>query len=335
MGLRRRRRPALALALALAGGAPAPALACACGCGVFDVGDVSLPMASDSGFSAWFRYGFMDQDQNWEGSHRAPLADNTDRGLKTSFFTFGGQYMIDRRWTVIFELPLYDRDFAGVDDGSVAGPAGSVYHAHETALGDLQLMGVWTGLSPDLSTGLTFGVKLPTGDWHGPRGPRGGRAIDRDTLPGTGSTDLMIGGYHFGDVTRDGKLSWFLQARYQVAIADQDDYRPGDELDTAVGLTWQAASFGREGRVTPVLQVIDSWRRHDTGASADPVNTGYERVLIAPGANLRLNRRLLLHADVELPLYQHFNAAPDVAVSGKSGQLAAPVLIKTQVSYNF
>ncbi len=314
---------------------PRSALACACGCGVFDIGDVTLPMTSDTGFSAWFRYSFMDQTQNWEGSHQASNADNGDKEIKTSFFTVGGEYVVNRQWTVMAELPMYDRAFTSTDDGTIAGPAGSIYHAHDNALGDLQLMAVWTGLSPDLSTGLTFGVKLPTGDWHGPNGPLGGPEFDRDSLPGTGSTDLMFGGYHFGDITRDGKISWFVQARYQVAVAEQGGYRPGNEMDTAVGVSWHAASFGREGKVTPVLQVLDSWRLHDTQPQADPINSGYERVLISPAVNVRLNRHLMLYADVELPVYQHFNAAPGLAIEGTSGQLSAPVLVKTQMSYNF
>jgi hypothetical protein len=328
-------RAARAAALAVFAIAPGSALACACGCGVFDVGQISLPMTSDTGFSAWFRYSFMDQTQNWEGSHQALNADNGDKEIKTSFFTLGGEYMINRQWTVMAELPMFDRSFTSTDDGTIAGPAGSIYHAHDNALGDLQLMAVWTGLSPDMSTGLTFGIKLPTGDWHGPNGPLGGAEFDRDSLPGTGSTDLMIGGYHFGDITRDGKLSWFVQARYQIAVAEQGGYRPGNELDSAIGVVWQAASFGREGKVSPVLQVLDSWRLHDTQPQADPLNSGYERVLISPGVNVRFNRRLSLYADVEIPVHQHFNSAPNVDIEGASGQLSAPLLIKTEISYNF
>jgi hypothetical protein len=317
------RRAVRAAAFAVLALAPGSALACACGCGVFDLGEVSLPMTSDTGFSTWFRYSFMDQTQNWEGAHRASGADNGDKEIRTSFFTLGGEYMINRQWTVMAEAPIFDRAFTSTDDGTIAGPAGSIYHAHDNALGDLQLMAVWTGLSPDMSTGLTFGLKLPTGDWHGPNGPLGGAAFDRDSLPGT------------GDLTRGGKLSWFVQARYQVAVAEQEGYRPGNELDGAIGVVWQAASFGREGKVTPVLQVLDSWRLHDTGSAADPLNSGYERVLISPGVNVRFNRHLALYADVEVPVRQHFNAAPNLDIEGTSGQLAAPLLIKTQISYNF
>ncbi len=42
-----------------------------------------------------------------------------------------------------------------------------------------------------MSSGLSLGVKLPTGDWTYPN-------FDRDTSIGTGTTDLLLGGYHLG-----------------------------------------------------------------------------------------------------------------------------------------
>jgi hypothetical protein len=61
------------------------------------------------------------------------------------------------------------------------------------SIGDIRLQGMYTGLSEDMSTGFTLGLKLPTGDWHYP-------PLDRDTQIGTGSTDLLFGAYHLGTV---------------------------------------------------------------------------------------------------------------------------------------
>ena len=147
------------------------------------------------------------------------------------------------------------------DDGTVFGPAGSVYTGKLTDLGDLQLIGLYTGLSPDMSTGLSFGVKLPTGNYTGPTGPLGGAEFDRDSLPGTGSTDLMVGGYHVGGLNADGTLSYFVQARYQFAVLTRDSYRPGNELDGAVGVTYNFGAFGPLTKVAPVLQLLGSLSR--------------------------------------------------------------------------
>jgi hypothetical protein len=315
--------------------APAAGYACACGCGVFDVGEGAfMPVTTGSGFTFWLRYSTMDQNQNWAGEGRAPAADNHDKQIRTDFYTVGAQYAVGRKWTFMAELPVYDRDFTTIDDGGVAGPAGSQYRAHITAPGDLQLMAMYSGFSDSMTTGVGLGVKLPTGAWHSPLGPLGGEEFDRDTMPGTGSTDLMIAGYHFGALNRAETLTWFAQAKFQIAVATQAGYRPGDELDTAVGVSWDLGKHGPFTRVAPVLQLVDSYRAHDAGPAADPLNSGYERLLVAPGLELRLNR-VRLTGDVEVPIYQQVNAAPTVAVEGTRGQVVAPILAKIQLSYDF
>ncbi len=331
----RRLAALLAFAASLSILSPTLALACACGCGVFDVGDGTLmPTDSSSGFSAWFRYAYMDQNQNWENGAKAPASDNDDKRINTNFYTVGGEYMVNHSWTVMAELPIYSRALTTTDDGTVFGAAGSVYTGHINDLGDLQVTGVYTGFSPDMSSGLSFGMKLPTGNYTGPNGPLGGAEFDRDSLPGTGSTDVMIGGYHVGKLTDDGSLTYFAQARYQFAVLTRDSYRPGNEFDSAVGLYYNFGASGPFAKVSPFVQLLNSYREHDSGANADPLNSGYERLLIAPGVDLRLNK-VRVSADVALPIYQHTNAAADLAIEGTSGQLVAPALFKLQLGYDF
>ena len=323
---------AVALIAALA---PSSTLACACGCGVFDVGGGAfMPESTGSGFTAWVRYSFMDQNQNWEGDHSAPASDNQDKEIRTSFFTIGGQYAINSKWSVSAELPFYDRTLRTTDDGTVFGPAGSIYQAHINAPGDLQLSAVYTGLASDMSTGIGFGLKLPTGVWHSPLGPLGGEEFDRDTLPGTGTTDATIEGYHFGSLDKAQRLNWFVQAKFDAPFASRAGYRPGDEVDAAVGVTYALGRVGPFDKVAPMLQLIDSYRAHDTGPQADTLNSGYERLLISPGVEVRI-KRVRLSADVEIPVYQHVNAAPSLAIEQNSGQLVAPALVKVSMAYDF
>ncbi len=322
---------------------PANAYACACGCGIFDVGAnvlAGMPTASDTGFSVWFRYSYMNQNQNWEGNSRAPASDNGDKDINTSFYTVGGEYMINSDWTVMAELPVFARHLRTTDDqfGSVTGVPNSVYTGKLTDLGDLQLSALYTGLSSDMSSGLSFGIKLPTGNDTGPNGPNGGAEFDRDSLPGTGSTDLMVGAYHVGSLTPDEALGYFVQGRYQFAVLTRDttlgSYRPGNELDGAVGLTYDFGAQGPFADVLPLLQLLGSWREHDTGTGADTLNSGYRRLLIAPGIELRL-QQFRFYADVELPIYQDTNAAARPAIEGTAGQLTASVLYKAQIAYDF
>ena len=59
-----------------------------------------------------------------------------------------------------------------------------------------------------MSKGLIFGMKLPTGTYTAP-------GFDRDTQPGTGSTNLLLGNYLQGQEKHWG---WFAQGIYRNAM---------------------------------------------------------------------------------------------------------------------
>lgn len=309
---------------------PTSALACACGCGIFDVGDGTIvPSNSDTGLTVWVRYAHMTQDQLREGSQRADPADNPDKRISTDFYTLGGEYMINHKWSVMAQLPLVKRSFTTTDDGTWAAPDGTINTRHVTSLGDAMIRLTYTGLSDDMSTGLSVGLKLPTGRYTSPIGPLGGTGFDRDTLPGSGSTDISLGAYHVGRVK--GALSWFVQAQYQFAVAKRDDYRPGNEADAALGLTYDLGTNAKGLGVAPSLQLLGSVRNHDTGGNSDPDNSGYRRLLIAPGIKVHLGRKLSVYGDVEFPVAQYVRYADPA--SGVSGQLTAPVQFRLQLNY--
>ena len=188
-------------------------------------------------------------------------------------------------------------------------------------LGDIRIQGIYTGFSPDLSTGLTFGIKLPSGsythnDAYGD--------VDRDTEIGTGSTDALLGGFHRGYLTPEQAWGWFLQGTLDQPVLFRDGYRPGLEVDAAVGIHYNGWFIGNT-QVTPIAQAIGSDRARDSGPnSADPVASGYQRVLLSPGTEVNLHH-LRLYADVEFPVYQYMTG----------NQLVAPVLLKFSASYHF
>ena len=64
------------------------------------------------------------------------------------------------------------------------------------------------------------------------------------------------------------------------------------------------------------------------------LNSGYQRLLIAPGIALQL-KQWRLYTDIELPIYQHTNAAASPAIEGTAGQLVAPALYKVELAYDF
>ncbi|MGE5167121.1 MAG: hypothetical protein ACM3KT_00680 [Deltaproteobacteria bacterium] len=281
--------------------------ACACGCGVFEVGGADM-LPQGSGTQLFYQASYLDQTDNWSGTSRAPAADNEDQHIRTLYQSVGLRHMFNRDWGLSVDLPYDERHFATLDDGT----AQVTNHGQ---IGDIRITGMYTGFSGDMSSGLTFGLKLANGDWKVP-------GFDRDTQIGTGSTDLLLGGYHqfrFGGL--DARWSGFTQVLLDTPLNTQGGYRPGTELDAAFGAypdSWRLAS-GVE--LTPLLQMVGSLRRPDSGAAANAGDTGYSRLLAAPGLELRV-KRLRVFADIEAPLWQNV----------RGNQLIAPWQAKLTIS---
>ncbi len=281
-------------------------LACACGCGVFDIGNV---FTDQPGGNVYAEYDYMDQNKNWKGASQAPAADNDDKNIRTSFYTLGGQYLFESGFGIGVEVPVWARHFVTDDSGTPE----SFDHS---ALGDIRITGAYSGFFENRGTGVTLGIKLPTGDFSYP-------GFDRVSAIGSGSTDLAFGAYHRGTLDAFGTWRYFLQGRYETAVTEQGGYRPGGEFDAAAAISYDAGTWGGIN-IAPMLQFVSSARRHDSGIHADPENTGYTRLLLAPGLDFGF-RNLVWHAEIALPVYQN--------VTGN--QLVAPVLFKTSIAYLF
>lgn len=271
---------------------------------MFDVGAGSLLTPGKTRVIS-LEYDFLDQTQNWNGDSRGAAADNPDKRILTHFIKLDGEFMLSRDWSVMVDVPIADRHFNTLAGGGVA-----LGKFHDTALADARIMADYTGLSQDMSTGLTFGVKLPTGDFRA-------AGFDRDTEIGSGSTDLLIGAYHRGALTRDLNWSYFVQGVAQIPVALQGDYRPGQEFDGWVFANGHA-------KVSPVIQTIVSVRAPDAGSRADRPASGYERLMLSPGLQLAAGD-WRAYGDVEFPVYQRVNG----------DQLVAPVMFKVALSRSF
>jgi hypothetical protein len=330
-------------AATLVGFTSTAAHACACGCSVFDVGGLDLPQEEDHGGRVFFEFWSGDQYQNYVGSSRAPAALNSDKEINTQWYNVGFSYNFDRDWGVMVRIPTVNRTLT-TDTGSFAG----VVPFSSKDIGDIEIMGMYTGFFKDMSTGVIFGLKLPTGTFTAP-------GIDRDTQIGSGSTDLMLGGFHRGLLTGDnawqyfGQFVWRQPFLYQAAADPQgffdgnpgvvQTYYPGAQIDAAAGIVYNNLYhvLGLD-KITPIAQVIISHRDHDTGTGSDPFNSGFDRVMLSPGVEFTKvvdeakNRVVKLYADVEVPIYYRANAANNL---GTEGQLVAPYLVKVVASYNF
>lgn len=293
----------------LVGLVPSMCFACACGCGVFSVGTGSI-LPSGGGGTAFLEYDYMNQDRNWSGTSSAPAADNPDKDIRSNFYTAGLQYMFNRQWGMMAEVPYWNRLFVTTDNGNIGA-------FHHDALGDIRLLGMYTGFSNDMSTGVLFGLKLPSGDYTYPH-------FDRDTALGTGSTDLILGAYRQGALTDSGSWNWLVQGQWEWAFASRDGYRPGNELDAAAGMYYNGWAVGGDGQIAPLLQLIVADRLQDSGSKANPDGSGYQRLLAAPGLEYD-EGDFKFFANVAVPVYQNMNG----------NQLVASRYYKFTVSYRF
>jgi hypothetical protein len=320
------------------------ALACACGCSVFDVGGIDLPQEQDHGGRVFFEFWSGNQTQNYVGSSIAPAALNTDKQIVTQWYNVGFSYNFNRDWGVMVRIPTANRSLTT----DTQNPQFGIATFNSKDIGDIEIMGTYTGFFKDMSTGITFGVKLPTGTFTAP-------GIDRDTQIGSGSTDLLLGAFHRGLLTGDNAWQYFGQFLlrrpflYQAAADPQgffdgnpgvvQTYYPGYQIDGAAGIVYNNLYhvLGLD-KITPLGQVIVSQRSRDEGTGADPYNSGFDRVMLSPGVEFTKvvdeanNRVVKLYADLEFPIYYRANAANN---AGTEGQLVAPMLIKVVASYNF
>ena len=283
---------------------PLKSYGCACGCNVFCVGGRWM-MSPPAGYRISMMYNYMDQNSNWNAASRASSDLNEDKEIATSFYTLDLRSTINEDWGIAFELPVWDRLFSTTDDD------GKTVSARHSVLGDMRLMGMYSGIFDDLSTTLIVGIKLPTGSYQL-------SLLDRDTQIGTGTTDILLGGYYMNQKENWG---WFIQIMSQVALNEREGYRPGNSIDLNAGIHYDNLTASRA--FIPVLQLIGSLRGIDSGINADPDNTGYQRLYFSPGVEVNLLGSFKLYGDVRIPLLTHVNGY----------QLVAPALLNMTLSF--
>jgi hypothetical protein len=290
---------------------PAVGHACACGCGVFDVGTGAM-FPDGAGGQVYAEVDLMDQNRNWSGTSAAPADANEDQGIRTIFYTVGAQYMFNRTWGVSVDVPYWSRKFTTTDADT--GDTVSFDHA---AVGDIRLRVNYTGFSHDMSSGVSFGVKLPTGDSTYAN-------FDPDTEIGTGSTDLLIGGYHLGKIAEDGSWNYYVRGMWDQPVATKAIYRPGYELLGVVGAYYHGWTLSSGVRVVPLAQVTAAVRGHDGGTMGMPMDTGYSRLIVSPGIEVSYDR-IRAYAEAGIGVYNNMSG----------NQLVARQMYKLSVSYAF
>lgn len=287
------------------------ALACACGDGILNVGTSSLIPSAEGG-TAFLQYDSLNQKRNWHKRKKSD-ADNHDKRIATQTTTVGMQYMFNRDFGAAIRIPYVTRKATIADENE------SLNSTRTNSVGDIRLNGIYSGFFSDMSTGITFGLKLPTGQSNA-------KGLERNLQIGTGSTNSIFGAYHRGNFGKENNLGYFLQTAWERPFIRHRGYNPGSEISGATGIYYNAGQFGAIKKLAPILQVTGAKKSQDSGwASVDSnQSSGYNQIFFAPGIELTIDN-FKLYADVEFPIYR--------AVNGN--QLAPHNLYKVILGYNF
>jgi hypothetical protein len=250
------------------------------------------------------RYDYLNQTQLRNrrsaldrGSLELPAEDEIQQNTRNQNITVGLDYSPTHDWGFNLQVPYFDRLHTTIAPGD-----SDISTSHTQSAADIRVTGRYQGFSPDRSSGVQFGLKLPTGSFHNDftRGPQAGTRLDRGLQPGTGSTDLLLGIYHFGAL--DESWDYFAQALLQQPLNSREDFKPGTGLNANCGVRYS----GNE-TIASHLQINVRSERRDSGSNADIPNSGATLVYLSPGVTLSLGHSLSAFAFLQLPIYQHVN----------------------------
>ncbi|HEY6241130.1 MAG TPA: transporter [Burkholderiales bacterium] len=293
------------LALALSAGAAHAS--CGSAFCVLNTDWATQGLASEPGsFRLDERFEFVDQKHLMQGTKKISQANDTAdttelRTINRNLLTTLG-YTFTKTWAVSASVPIVDRSHSHIDDptGANGGPTSEAWNF--TKLGDIRLLGMYqfeNEKNPQVSYGLTFGLKLPTGS-HTVTNSEG-VAAERALQPGTGSTDGVLGAYYSAPGWGQDS-SWFAQALYQQAALIKDDFKPGNQFQVNLGYR-QPFAHDFQG----LLQVNTMIKGRDTGGQAENDLSGSRTVFISPGLAYSVTHDFQLYTFVQLPLYRNYN----------------------------
>ena len=296
------RLPYLALALACASVDPAYAACGTAGCAINTNWETQNPHLGP-GLRVDLRMEYIKQDTLRKGSKEAqhaevltdPLAEHDEietvnRNLRAHF-----DYSINGNWGISVDVPLVSRKHSHFSLEESA-----LEKWDFSALADVRVLGRYAFAGDaNMSWGLTFGAKLPTGKFDETNDDN--EAAERMLQPGTGTTDALLGAF-YQHSKANSPWSWFGQVSLQQALESRDGYKPGKQIGVDVG-----TGYRLNDSVSALLQLNLQHRAHDSGANSEPDESGSEFAFLSPGVQVRLGISTQAYAFVQLPVYQHVN----------------------------
>ena len=274
----------------------------------------ALSGAPEEGSSFDLRYEYIKQDQPRAGSRRVGVGEI--RGHHDEVRTDNRNLIATYRhtwasgWGVTVTAPVVDREHVHI-------------HNHRGAqlletwdfreFGDARVLGRYQQMLPGAddaprSGALVLGLKLPTGRTN--IANDAGQVAERSLQPGSGTTDIVLGGA-FHQVLGPSGASWFAQAQLQEPLNSHHDYKPGTQFSVDLGYSRPVT-----GAFSAMLQLNLLHKGRDSGAEAEPENSGGRFVYLSPGVSFSATDAVRLYAFYQLPVYQYVNGVQLTADRG-------------------
>lgn len=268
------------------------------------------------------RHEYVKQNHLHSGSGKTSAAGVPDTHDEVSTtnrnWMLGFDYAVDSTWGVLLQLPVVGRRHSHIHNDPVNGPESEQWDF--SGIGDMRVLGRYQftpAAGSDASGGIQFGIKLPSGAID--KTNDAGLRAERSLQPGSGSTDVLAGGY-YNHAFAESALSGFIQGLWQHPVATRDGFKPGDQLTFDAGLRYRATR-----RLSAMLQLNVQFKGRDNGVNAEPADSGGHSVSVSPGLSYAVTRDTQFYGFIQLPVYQYVNGvqlAPDwSAVLGVSHRL--------------
>ncbi|MCA1979224.1 MAG: hypothetical protein LDL19_08300 [Thiobacillus sp.] len=267
-----------------------------------------------AGWRAWMQAEYIKQDQLRRGTEKLSPGQVASHHEEVKTLNrnalFGLEFGFMPEWSASLVLPVSNREHL------------HIHHHHGTPIpetwqydqiGDARVTLRYqpaTRATGNTSWSVQGGLKLPTGRTD-VRNADGDEA-ERSVQPGTGTTDLLLGG---GIARRLDALpgTLFANLTLQAPLDENGGYRPGGRAGLQAG--WLLPV---QGRLDLILQGNVLHLMRDRGIHAEPEDSGRTEVALVPGLAYAWSRQVSVYGQLELPVYQRVNGiqlAHDYALS--------------------
>jgi Putative MetA-pathway of phenol degradation len=260
---------------------------------------------TDSGARFDLRYEHVDLDQPRAGTERIGVGavprHHDEVYTRNRNLIASADWALSPEWAVSLVVPYIDREHFHIHN----------HHGEQIedrwdfrGLGDVRVqaryvLSATADASLPCSTGVTFGLKLPTGKHDLANG--GGDPAERTLQPGTGTTDALLGAYWHGTDPLAG-WSYFTRAQVAIPLGTSDGFKPGMVFQADAGVRYAV-----NARLALMLQANAQVKARDRGINAEPEDSGQRVVHVSPGVSWNVGREAQLYAFVQLPVYQQVN----------------------------